>query len=96
MGGAGEPGLGVGKTTNYDWGPASPATLSKEGSEDRLYRSDRGASRNGVGLRDAAGRVRTSHRYEHHPLWTRHGTPAVFWLRLCGFAEWGFGLRPAA
>jgi hypothetical protein len=46
-----------------------------------------------VGRRDAAGRVRTSHRYERHPLWTRHGTPAVFWLRLYGFAERGFGLK---
>jgi hypothetical protein len=78
MGDAGEPPLGLDETTKYDWEPAPPATLFKEGSEDRLYRSDRGASRDGVGLRDAARRVRMSHRYEHHPLWTRHGTPAVF------------------
>lgn len=94
MGDAGKPPLGLAETTKYDWGPAPPATLFKEGSEDRLYRSGRGASRDGVGLRDAAGRARMSHRYEYHPLWTRHGTPAVFWLRLADSRSGASGSGP--
>lgn len=40
----------------------------------------------GAGLR-CAQRTRMNHRYET-PLWTRDGTPAVFWPRLNGFAGW--------
>lgn len=96
MGDAGEPPLGLDETTKYDWEPAPPATLFKEGSEDGFHRSDRGASRDGVGLRGTVRRVRTNHRYEHHPLWTRHGTPAVFWLRLADSRSGapGAGSRP--
>jgi hypothetical protein len=34
-----------------------------------------------------SGQVPVSHRSVNTPFWTRRGIPAVFWLRLYGFAE---------